>query len=354
MATITQQPTTNAKEFLNREEIRTMQKDLRALREIDALSEKEKIVKINKAEEERVKQEILEKEKREAEERTRRNQILQKQEEEEYMASIQIKEYANEAEKQQIFLSEAKRLDLDNQLQIINKSKDPRLLLEKNQLLADGKGWQSKIGALAQDEQKLESEVKVIEEREKTTNIPQERQSLERGRQDLEGQREKIEKKRWSMEQEMKKINDRVAILDRDYKNLTEEKNQLGKKISDIDASLRKIYSTIVERETNKRKGLIEEQRLAQIKRAQALSQQKEMIQRKEYSTPLGAKEREYMKGIPLNAQEKLLQTTQTEEEQRRKFLQDVEQWAAKKDENKNNQPSNTNNSTNNNGQKTN
>ena len=56
---------TQAKEFLKRAEIRTMRKDLRALREFDALKERDKIVKIKTLEEQRLEQakKLAEKEK---------------------------------------------------------------------------------------------------------------------------------------------------------------------------------------------------------------------------------------------------------------------------------------------------
>ena len=43
---VTQDEEAQAKEFLKRAEIRTMKKDLRALREADALGERDKIAKI--------------------------------------------------------------------------------------------------------------------------------------------------------------------------------------------------------------------------------------------------------------------------------------------------------------------
>ena len=53
----TQAEETQAKEFLKRAEIRTMKKDLQALREVDALKERGKIAKIRTLEEQRLEQE---------------------------------------------------------------------------------------------------------------------------------------------------------------------------------------------------------------------------------------------------------------------------------------------------------
>lgn len=47
------------------------------------------------------------------------------------------------------------------------------------------------------------------------------------------------------------------------------------------------------------------------------------------------AKEKEYLKKIPLTQQEKLKSSAKTEGEQRRKFMEDVEKWASSTNDNK-------------------
>ena len=88
---------TQAKEFLKRAEIRTMRKDLRALREVDALKERDKIAKIKTLDEQ-----LEEKNKAVApiavpnKEKIEREEVLTKNEGQERIAEKDLKNYATE------------------------------------------------------------------------------------------------------------------------------------------------------------------------------------------------------------------------------------------------------------------
>ena len=57
---VTETEELQVKEFLKRAEVKTMKKDLQALREVDALKERDKIAKIKTLEEQKLEQEKME------------------------------------------------------------------------------------------------------------------------------------------------------------------------------------------------------------------------------------------------------------------------------------------------------
>src|SRR3989344_202688 len=99
------------KEFLKRAEVRTMKKDLQKLREFDALKERDKIANVKTIEEQQIdaaKKDAEAKQKIQQDiEKQKREGILSKNTEKEREAEKDLKKYANESEKQQIFLLEA-------------------------------------------------------------------------------------------------------------------------------------------------------------------------------------------------------------------------------------------------------
>ena len=129
---------TKVKEFLDRTEIRTMKKDLQKLREGVALKERERIIKIKTPEEEktekekqeRIKQQEIEKQllEKQSQERIK---VLQKRAGEEKEAMAQIKNYATEEEKQQIFYLESEKNDLTNKFKPSKKKKNRRCCCKK-------------------------------------------------------------------------------------------------------------------------------------------------------------------------------------------------------------------------------
>ena len=122
-------------EFLKRAEIRTMKKDLQALRENDALKERDRIVKLKTLEEQlEEKRKIQESEISKASlERAKREDVLTANVAQERLAEKDLKNYATEEERQQIFLLEAHRLNLGKNVDEIDQKKEPASKLEKNQ-----------------------------------------------------------------------------------------------------------------------------------------------------------------------------------------------------------------------------
>jgi hypothetical protein len=314
MATQTEEQ--QAKEFLKRAEIRTMRKDLRALREVDALKERDKIAKIKTLEEQ-----LAEKRKADlsAVPSKEKNivEVLQRNEKQEKLAEKDLKNYANEDERQQIFLLESQRLDLEKQIDAIDKQKDPAVKLEKNNLLLQKRDTQTRLDSVLAEEKKLEDEQKFITEKEQVSQIPSEKKSLEQSRWDLDKKIQDVERKRWEIEKQIGDIDSKIAQLDASLEQLVIEKNNLQDKVLGIEKSLREIYTVVIAREEDKRRGLAQEQ----IARKEAISkmqaEQNERVQREQWSPGF----------------KRVTNISQTEQEERRKFLGDVEDWSGTKNE---------------------
>ncbi len=322
-----------AREFLKRAEVRTMRKDLQKMREADALKEKDKIIKSKTAEQEKIEKLQKEKEAKENLEKLQREKILQSNVSKEREAEKQIKDYAEESEKQQIFLFESQRLALQKQIDDFEKEKEPELALQKNKILLEKSNWEARLKSIIGEEQKVESELKLISDKEKESNVPAEKKSLEQRRTEIENARQEIEKKRWAIEKELSKLDDDVKKTDEGYQKIIEEKDSLKQQITAIDGSLRGIYSKIINRVQERKRGQAEQQKAEALKAAEINAEKKENVQREQWGKTAEPKEKEFLKGISETEKEKLVKSFKAEEEQRQKFLKDVE--AQSKEENK-------------------
>jgi len=250
----TQAEETQAKEFLQRAEIRTMRKDLIKLRESDSLKERNKIATIKTLDEQ-----LLEKQKTDLaimaalapnKEKIKRNEVLQKNEKQEIIAEKDLKNYANEQERQQIFLLESQRLDFEQQINGIDQKKDSALKLQNNELMLKKRDLQNKLNKILLQEKKIEDEQKLITEKSQSTTIASERKSLESRRWDLDKQIQEIEKIRWDTEKQMQDLNSQKTLADKESEKNISDKNNLQNKILGIDKSLREIYSVIMVRQS--------------------------------------------------------------------------------------------------------
>lgn len=329
---ITENEELQAKEFLKRIEIKTMKKDLQKLREADALEERDRIVRgipaqAGKATEEKnpsaatplhIAQEASLQTKRQ------REKILSRSANEEREAEKQIKSYAEESEKQQIFILESQRLGLEKQIDILEQEKEPSSALEKNKILIEKRGQEAKLSNVVAEEQKVEEEQKFIGEKEKTSNVPSEKKSLEERRGELETKRQEVEKKRWVIEKEIKNIEEGLIKIDADYQKIIGEKNSLKEKIKIINRSLRDIYSIIIKRVEDKKRGALEQQQTEAAKLEQQASEEKEKIQRKQWTHSASPGGKEFLKSASNRMKERIGKSIGAEEEQRKKFLEDI------------------------------
>ena len=328
-----------AKEFLKRAEIRTMKKDLQALREVDALKERDKIAKIKTLEEQKSEQEKQLQMKKAAEteaEKAGREEILQKGGGEERIAEKDLKQYATEPERQQIFLLESQRLGFEKQVDEIDNEKDPALKLENNKLLLKKRDQEAKLNTILDKEKKLEDEQKFITEKAQITTIPSEKKGLEQRRWDLDKEIQDIEKKRWEVEKDIQDTDAAISKLDKDAKQLVAEKNGLKDKILGIDKSLREIYSIVMAREEEQRRGQAKEQIARKEALAKVRAGEKEKVQRQQWT----GKSSKIDIPVPVPVRRKISKSFEAEEEQRKKFMQDVENWAQKNESPMSKQPS--------------
>lgn len=319
------------REFLKRAEVKTMRKDLQKMREVDALKEKGKILK--QAEQEKITEQKIEKEAKQ--EAAEREVVLQKQSEQEHSAMKELRQYASEQEKQQIFLLESDRLATENQLKDINQQKEPPLLLQKNNALIGKREWEEKLKTIVADEEKIEKEQQTISGKAETSNVPSEKQSLEKRMWELDSQRQSIEKKRWEIEKEIQNKEKKAGEYEKELSKLSDQKNELNRKIREIDVNLRNIFSAIIARVEETRAGKLAEQKKAAEERATVATERKERIQREQWTKPspsgqertAGLKmtdEKRAPTKAPMSFKEKLAESAKAEEERRKQFLQDV------------------------------
>jgi len=336
------------REFLKRAEIKTMRKDLRGLREVDALKERDKIATIKTLEEQRLEHEKKLKEKEEAAlalEKIKREKVLSENATQERLAEKDLKEYATEEERQQIFLFESQRLAFEKKIEEIDTQKDPALKLQKNQVLLQKQELQTKLNAVEVEEKKMETEQAFIIEKSQTSVIASEKKSLEERRGELEKGIQDIEKNRWAVEGEIKKVEAKVADIDDAAKELVAEKNDLNQKILGVDKSLRDIYSGIVERVQQRRAAKLEERQKAQGAVAEIRLKEKEEVQRQQWRPTAPKKQDVKKEGFSANIVApgatpvvpiKRKINVSEEELQRKKFLEDVEKWTKEKEQQEN------------------
>lgn len=314
-----------AKDFLKRAEIRTMKKDLRFLREGDAVKERDKIARLKTLEEQLAEQEQANQASNLATtEKLARQEVLEKHGQEEKIAEKDLKNYATEQERQQIFLLESQKLQFEKQVDAIDKEKDPALKLEKNKLLIEIKNWQDKLNKIQEQEKQFEGEEKLLIDKEQVATSPAEKKSLEDSKRDYDAKIQDVEKKRWAVEKEIENINGKVAHIDQSFELLVKDKNDLRDKILGAEKSLRDIYSVVILREEDKRRGALQEQRQQQEAVAQAKLERNEQVRRQQWS------QNPQMPEIPLPPvpakRQKMAESFQKEEEQRKEFLKNVQE----------------------------
>ena len=313
-----------AKEFLKRAEIRTMKKDLAALREADALSERDKIVKIKTLEEQRA--ELAKKLAVPVAPKAGIEEVLTKNEGQERIAEKDLKNYASEEERQQIFLLESQRLGFEKQIDAIDKEKNPALTLDKNKILLQKRDWETKLNSILDEEKKLETEQKFIAEKAQTTTLEAENKGLEESRWDLDKKIQDVEKKRWEAEKEIETFDAKVGEINKSSEQLVVEKNGLRDKVLGVDKSIREIYTVVMAREEEKRRGQADYQLAQREALAKVRAEKKEVIQRQQWSGKTKIEDRPFLNNVPIPIKNKMAKSFEDENKQREKFLQDVEQ----------------------------
>jgi hypothetical protein len=317
-----------AKEFLKRAEIRTMRKDLLALREADSVKERDKIAHIKTLEEQLADQQkatMATQATQVAAEKDQRSAILEKHEGEEASAEENLKQYATEEERQKIFLFESQKLQLTKQAEKIDTEEFPKLELEKNGKLLELKKWQDQLAQIVTQETQLENEQKLVAEKAKASTVDSERKSLEARRWELDGSIQETEKKRWEVEKQIKTIQDSEVVNDQSSQALTLQRNQIRDTILGIEKSLRDLYSGVVQREDLKKQHLLADQQQRETAAATQRAKEREDVRREQWKGK-GAQQPGFLDQAPENMKASLEKSAASEEEQRKKFLSEVDQ----------------------------
>ena len=241
----------------------------------------------------------------------------------ERIAEKDLKSYATEEERQQIFLLESQRLAFEKQIDAIDKERDPALKLEKNKLLLQKRDQQARLNTILEQEKKLEDEQKFVAEKEQTSTIASQRKGLEQSRSDLDKKIQDVEKKRWAVEKEIENTDNQISQVDKSSDQNVTEKNGLRDKALGVDKLLREIYSVVMAREEAKRRGLAKEQVTKKEELAETRLENKEKIQRQQWNRSADTA----LTQIPVPIKK---QSFADENKAREKFLQDVEQGTNK------------------------
>ncbi len=231
----------------------------------------------------------------------------------------EAKENATEEEKQQMFLLQSQKKDLEKQLQAIGSTKEVSVNAEKSALASEQKKLQEKLAGLIKEEGIIEAEEKNIADQEAQVAIPAERQALEKKRWELESQRQKIEKKRWAIENELVKLENNVKKLDEGFVIFNSRQSEIKNKINEINHALQQMHNHIAKGNPGKKTPFPNHEGKIHS----------HPIKKSAEEPGLHRREKTYLKDIPKEAKEKLAESTVVEETQRRKFMEDVEQWAA-------------------------
>ena len=329
----TQTEEQQAQEFLKRAEIRTMRKDLRELRETDALKERDKIAKIRTLEEQ-LKERTTAQEKISAKalsEKTEREKVLSENSRQERMAEKDLKNFATEQERQQIFILESERLSFEKQIDEIDKEKDPALKLEKNKIQIQKRDTKTRLKPILDKEKKLEDEQKLVVEKSQTTTIPSQKKALEQRKWDLDTEIQNTEKQRWQVEKEIQDLDEKAKEIDKSSEVLVQEKNKLRDKVLGIDKSLRDIYSGVIARVEERRRGQAEDQKIKKENLSKFRAGEREKVRAEQWRGPTVPQKKEFLKSAPASFRAKIANSAEKEEEQRRTFLKNVETWAEEK-----------------------
>lgn len=353
------------KDLLQRTNIRTMKKDLAALREADSLEEKQKIskiviqpeplktassqpIKLTEQEEKEIERKVSQLIREVAPQPIAKNEplvSLNQEVKKEVVAEVQPKKEVvdTEAQKQQIFLLQSQRAELEKQLEEFDQESDTSLMIEKNKILTEKEHWQKKLDDILQAEKENEKEQETIEHKEETSHSVAKKHTLEKELETKEGQFENMEKKRWLAEGELEKLEAKIKNLEEGNKESQAKQENIKKEIAKIDDSLKMLQGNVLKVEQEKSlQSKVSEQHSFEAKKPELkeMFTQKAQVSSAPISVPAPVREEKKVQEPPLASKpafveipkvaiEKLEKSTEVEEKQRRKFMEDVEAWIA-------------------------
>lgn len=197
--------------------IRTMKKDIKRLRELDALKETKKIIEtISKPQHPKPEP----------------KEVVQKVQSQTTVASSleKAEQYATEEEKQKIFLLKSNKADAENQLAQLQKEVD-MLALQKAKLEAEQKTWQDKLAPITVEEQK------------------------------------------WPIEKKIADASSSLAKLNQNIEALNQKSSLAKGKISQAEAQLKELYGSALKRNLDKKREEPPQEKPATLQQTKPASQ---------------------------------------------------------------------------------
>lgn len=231
-----------------------------------------------------------------------------------------------EVEKQKTFLFKLWRSDADHKIKGINK-KIQHILSEKNRIISVQQKWQDIIARLDQELQ----EYAIQEQSAGSGEYSDQGKDLNRKQQWQEEQKKRTEKKQWHAQRQFLALENNIKSFYKKYEELQREKDRLsvGSKIA--DASLQSLQETSLKKEALSNPLPKEDPPSFYAKDTAPQAVSPHMVVGSQANQEAG-RNLHWQAEITKTAKEKLDQATQVEQEQRRKFMEDVEQWANSKE----------------------
>jgi hypothetical protein len=199
-----------------------------------------------------------------------------------------MSQYANEAQKQQIFLLEGQKRDIEKQIRDIDGIQKPQNASKRNKLTAEKTDWQKKLSALPP----------------------------------VDPQDENSQKNRWSIEKSISELNERIKLLEVEGNHLDKQKIDLQSQISNINTDLSLLYGRI-KTQGKAASGPSVIGAKGQVPPKPPTASQSASIS----DDPLAS--RPAFSASSKAAVEKLAASAKVEQAARARFMEDVEKWAA-------------------------
>ncbi|MDP1538663.1 MAG: hypothetical protein Q8M00_01385 [bacterium] len=241
-------------EFLKKQRIRTMQKDIAKLKgeEISDLEpEREEIKRVEEIKE-IVEEKAKEKEEIEIKRRTAEEEEKKKQEE-----LLAEKKAAGQAEAEREITEEEKRkkaaeeeegrrkekilakktegqrlTDIDKEIENIGLKKGA-LDKEKKQFLTEIKSFGTQLEPILKEEAVIENKIREVEELEKKAS-PEKKSQVEKKRWETDARRRDIEKAKWLILEEIEKVEEKIKDIESKYQETSSEEEQFKKEKEEI------------------------------------------------------------------------------------------------------------------------
>lgn len=250
--------------------IRTMKKDIKRLRELDALKTSQKIIEtINKPQAVPAPAPALAPTTKTPTPAIKTQEIPQKIPASTVGSLEKAEQYASEEERQKIFLLKSRKADAEKELAQLQKEV-AMLAPQKTKLETEKKTWQDKLNPIL--------------EQEKTAP---------------ENQKDALEKQKWPIEKAVADAASNLARLNQNLETINQKISSVKTRLADAESNLQELYGNALRRNVEKKR--------------------EESILPKPSPQPTTPQP---------SFKEKVQAMNQRDQDQRKKFLEDIEAWA--------------------------